>query len=227
MSLSPQQSAWLFASSALKRWWLTRWVGRFGEQLNTPRKTNMEPEIFNPWKRKIIWTKPSFSGSMLIFGGVKNFGWFGDTVGGRNPAPVEVGSLFHYLQGYVHLRWCRVSSINGIRVCYTSGNFPKMASGFSFIHPHPKLGRKWCFVFHVQPFLLGNYMLSRPPRLVTKALGGSWKSGTSYLGDKSFDVFNGRHLQEGDPIFDEFRLFLAKSLVQFIANLQITLKKNL
>ena len=105
MSLSPQQSAWLFASSALKRWWLTRWVGRFGEQLNTPRKTNMEPEIFNPWKRKIIWTKPSFSGSMLIFGGVKNFGWFGDTVGGRNPAPVEVGSLFHYLQGYVHLRW--------------------------------------------------------------------------------------------------------------------------
>ena len=71
---------------------------------------------------------------MLIFGGVKNFGWFGDTVDGRNPAPVEVGNLFHYLQDYVHPRWCRVSSINSIRVCYTSRNFPKMASGFSFIY---------------------------------------------------------------------------------------------
>ena len=30
----------------------------------------MEPENTPPWKRKIIWTKPSCSGSMLIFGGV-------------------------------------------------------------------------------------------------------------------------------------------------------------
>ena len=26
-------------------------------------------------------------------------------------APVEVGSLSHYLQGLVHLRWCRISAI--------------------------------------------------------------------------------------------------------------------
>ena len=36
----------------------------------------------------------------------------------RNPArkPVEVGSLNHYLQGFIHSRWCRISSINSITV---------------------------------------------------------------------------------------------------------------
>ena len=40
----------------------------------------------------------------------------GDTVDGRNPAPVEVGSLSHYLQGFIiiHPRWCRISSINSM-----------------------------------------------------------------------------------------------------------------
>ena len=30
----------------------------------------------------------------------------------RNPAPVEVGSLSNDLQGSIHPRWCRISSIN-------------------------------------------------------------------------------------------------------------------
>ncbi len=34
----------------------------------------------------------------------------GDTVDGWNPAPL--GSLPHYLQGFIHPRWCRISSIN-------------------------------------------------------------------------------------------------------------------
>ena len=34
------------------------------------------------------------------------------TVHGRNPAPVEVGSFSHYLQGFTHSRWCKISSIN-------------------------------------------------------------------------------------------------------------------
>ena len=34
------------------------------------------------------------------------------TVHGRNPAPVEVGSFSHYLQGFIHSRWCKISSIN-------------------------------------------------------------------------------------------------------------------
>ena len=31
-----------------------------------------------------------------------------------NPAPVEAGSLSHYLQGFIHPRWCWMSSINSI-----------------------------------------------------------------------------------------------------------------
>ena len=34
------------------------------------------------------------------------------SVDGRIPAPVEVGSLSHYLQGFMHARWCRICSIN-------------------------------------------------------------------------------------------------------------------
>ncbi len=40
-----------------------------------------------------------------------------DTVDGRNPAPVEVGSLSHYLQGFIDPRWCRISAINSIKGC--------------------------------------------------------------------------------------------------------------
>ena len=38
----------------------------------------------------------------------------GGTVDGWNPAPVEVGSLSHYLQGFIHPRWCKISAINNI-----------------------------------------------------------------------------------------------------------------
>ena len=31
------------------------------------------------------------------------------TVDARNPAPVEVGSLSHYFQGFIHPRWCSIS----------------------------------------------------------------------------------------------------------------------
>ena len=39
-----------------------------------------------------------------------------DTVHGSElrRSPVEVGSLFHYLQGFIHPRWCRISSINSM-----------------------------------------------------------------------------------------------------------------
>ena len=37
------------------------------------------------------------------------------TVDGRHPAPVEVGSLSHYLQGLIHLRWLfGISAINSM-----------------------------------------------------------------------------------------------------------------
>ena len=37
------------------------------------------------------------------------------TVDGRNPAAVEVGSLSHYLQVFLHPRWCHIC-INNIRI---------------------------------------------------------------------------------------------------------------
>jgi len=37
-----------------------------------------------------------------------------DTGDGRNPAPVEVGSLSYYLQGFIHPRWYGIYSINCI-----------------------------------------------------------------------------------------------------------------
>ena len=40
--------------------------------------------------------------------------------GGRNPAnsPVEVGSFSHYLQGFIHVGWCRISCINSIKLFF-------------------------------------------------------------------------------------------------------------
>ena len=29
-------------------------------------------------------------------------------------SPVEAGSLSHYLQGLIHIRWCRISAIHSI-----------------------------------------------------------------------------------------------------------------
>ena len=40
------------------------------------------------------------------------------TVDGRKPAPVEVGSLSHYLQGFVNRRSCRISSIYIFQTVY-------------------------------------------------------------------------------------------------------------
>ena len=44
------------------------------------------------------------------------WGTCGHAVDGTNPAPVEVGSLSLYLQGFIHPRWCRISSINSIQL---------------------------------------------------------------------------------------------------------------
>ena len=54
------------------------------------------------------------------------------TVDGWNPAPVEVGSLSHYLQGLLHPRWCRISAINS-RI--QSFNLFISILFISFLHP--------------------------------------------------------------------------------------------
>ena len=61
---------------------------------------------------------PSENGSgaenIVFFGG----DWtpqssFENTVDGRNPANQLIGSLSHYLQGFIHPRWCRIPSMPG------------------------------------------------------------------------------------------------------------------
>ena len=68
------------------------------------------------------------------------------TVDGRNPAPVEVGSLSQYLQGFIHPRWWQISSINS---SYNHGN-PQPS--FSVVISPIFLGHNTC-IFHV---LLGS-----------------------------------------------------------------------
>ena len=43
---------------------------------------------------------------------LESWGYPSHTVAGRNSASLEVGSLSHYLQGFIHPRWCRILSIN-------------------------------------------------------------------------------------------------------------------
>ena len=49
----------------------------------------------------------------------------GRTVYGWDPArkPVEIGSFPHYLQGFMHSRWCRISAINSITRIHGTGLF--------------------------------------------------------------------------------------------------------
>ena len=64
------------------------------------------------------WGSRGFSGTLqcLVTGGGKftliQIHDMNDAVAGWNPAPVEVGSLSHYLQGFIHPSWCRISAIN-------------------------------------------------------------------------------------------------------------------
>ena len=57
-------------------------------------------------------------------------------------APVEVGSLSHYLQGLVHLRWCRISAIKN----FGGELFPRRKSHLSAAcnwHKKPYIYQIW------------------------------------------------------------------------------------
>ena len=61
------------------------------------------------------------------------FGRSWDTVDGRHPAPVD--GVSHYLQGFIHPRWCRVSSINSVamRCCSCKWMFHIMSGSEHFL----------------------------------------------------------------------------------------------
>ena len=62
----------------------------------------------------------------------------GHTVDGRNPAPVEVGILSHYLQGFIHPRWCRISSIKCIYGKYSVTKIGRLTFSPIFFHDQQK-----------------------------------------------------------------------------------------
>ncbi len=52
-------------------------------------------------------------------------------------SPVEVGSLSHYLQGFIHPRWWRISSINRCSLCTPckTNEFPLKINGWKMHFP--------------------------------------------------------------------------------------------
>ena len=65
---------------------------------------------------------------------------------GRNPEPVEVGSLSHYLRGLIHPRWCRISAINSS--VYVIESFAE------------KIAWSHCLIqFHVRMFEIARVMM--------------------------------------------------------------------
>ena len=78
------------------------------------RGRKRSPWFFNRWTIHGRDDPPSTTQSRSV--GWISLCWNSETsnatVDGWNPAPVEVGSLSHYLQGFLHPRWCRISAIN-------------------------------------------------------------------------------------------------------------------
>ena len=61
-------------------------------------------------------------------------GWPFHTVDGWNPVPVEVGSLSHLLSGFIHPRWCRISSINSIAMLRSTLRYFYCTENLKFSH---------------------------------------------------------------------------------------------
>ena len=87
------------------------------------------------------------------------------TVGGRNPAPVEVGSLCHSSQGFIHRRWLfgfffheqYVSSPEG----FSADVVQSAHIGTTRLHPGRKKQQKVLKIYHLkQPIMFQGAMLN-------------------------------------------------------------------
>ena len=119
----------------------------------TLQETNISPQngilkmifLFPRWDMLIPWRVTSMAlwsimGKPQIYHS-HMLEHFGDTVDGRNPANQLIDRLSHDLQGFVHLRWCRISSINGRS---------EIATNFG-ISP-AKLGFATCLIYRIFKF---------------------------------------------------------------------------
>ena len=68
----------------------------------------------------------------------------GATLDGRNPANQLIGSLSHYLQGFIHVRWCRISSINSSYLnIYTRFFFRRIPPLLAIFLSHIFFEKRW------------------------------------------------------------------------------------
>ncbi len=90
---------------SISSWWLSHPFEKYARQIGS---SPQGPKLKNSWSHHLLSdTLNGFRNPAPIWHAMKTH-----TVDGRNPAPVEVGSLSHSLQGFIHPRWCRFSSIN-------------------------------------------------------------------------------------------------------------------
>ena len=57
-----------------------------------------------------------WTNSLNFGGGSEYFTYNYDTVDGRNPTPIDIVNI-PFFTGFLHPRWCRISSINSICMC--------------------------------------------------------------------------------------------------------------
>ena len=62
------------------------------------------------------------NGAGVLLGGVSPLRWWK-----KHCEPVEVGSLSHYLQSFIHPRWCRIASIDRSKRGAMEGTTPQKA----------------------------------------------------------------------------------------------------
>ena len=82
------------------------------------------------------------------------------TVDGRNPAPIEVGSLSGFFYGFLHPRWCRMSSINSMTLRHVDHKTAYVVPGllaFLGVHLfyHLFIERSWLSQTHMVAVVAG------------------------------------------------------------------------
>ncbi len=58
-----------------------------------------------------------------------------------------IGSFSHYLQGFIHLRWCRISAINSTMTCFSGSDimpFQQNEAGISHVQRSKRVPRASC-----------------------------------------------------------------------------------
>ena len=130
---------------SISSWWLSHPFEKYARQIGS---SPQGPKLKNSWSHHLLSdTLNGFRNPAPIWHAMKTH-----TVDGRNPAPVEVGSLSHSLQGFIHPRWCRISSINSnseikYQTLLVLGvGFLKLQVAFLAINYFLDLQRQcWCF----------------------------------------------------------------------------------